>query len=94
MVEDNFLLIADYYNGIFQLDLETESVHRLEIDTYYALAVDYDHTTGRVYWSDIYTNTINSALLDGSDSEVVVQTNSDGKTIQLLITISIKCVYV
>ena len=79
VVEDEFILVADESRGIYQLDLQTETVQHIDVDVSISTitAIAYDHQTGRFYWSDWGSDLIRSALLDGSDIEILVQ-NSEG----------------
>jgi hypothetical protein len=81
IVQNNFILVAERFKGIYQVDLETESVHLIhtpDISPLNLAAIAYDEHTGRVYWSEWDTEyTINSVLLDGTDVQLLV-TDSKG----------------
>lgn len=74
LVDENFIVVVDYDAGITQIDLESESSHAITTTLTYdnPLTVTYDHTSGRIYWSDSALRTISSALLDGSDAVTLV----------------------
>ena len=72
-VSDNFFLVADAaLNVIIQIDAQTGNLHTIDTRPHHVLfpaAVTHDHAGGRIYWSDLTLETINSANLDGSDAK-------------------------
>ena len=73
LVEDNFLLIVDTNNGtIHQLDLSDESVWQLPLSKMnYPVAVQFNPTDRKVYWTELRENIIRSAYLNGTDEKTI-----------------------
>ena len=62
-------LIFSTRNSIRRISLDTPDNTPVELpmtSLHNTIAIDYDHKDGRVYWSDVYSDVIRSARVDGS----------------------------
>ncbi|KAK2161572.1 hypothetical protein NP493_1573g00011 [Ridgeia piscesae] len=73
LVEDNFLLVVDTNNGtIHQLDLSDESIWQLPLsEMNYPVAVQFNPTDRKVYWTELRENIIKSSYLNGTDEKTI-----------------------
>ncbi|KAI5101925.1 low-density lipoprotein receptor-related protein 4 isoform X1 [Silurus meridionalis] len=74
---DKFLLFArrtDIRRISFDTDDKSDVVVRLA-DVRNAVALDWDGKDEKIYWTDVTTDSINRALWNGSEQEVVVDTS-------------------
>ncbi|XP_077998234.1 uncharacterized protein LOC144451304 [Glandiceps talaboti] len=70
-----FLLVADSQGVIFQIDLLSPTLDYAQLPlsgVTNPIALDYDFEEGKVYWTDVTLKTINMALLDGTQQQVIL----------------------
>ncbi|XP_077977473.1 low-density lipoprotein receptor-related protein 4-like [Glandiceps talaboti] len=78
-----FLLVGDDQSDggkIFHINASSSTLEYVILplaDLERPVAVDFDYVDNKVYWTDVVLNTINRALLNGSDTEVIVSVNVD-----------------
>lgn len=78
--QNNFLLLIDaYQQKIFQMNLSPTMVQAVDLEiTKAAIAIDYDPTTTKIYWSDTVTREIREATIEGKLEKAVMLFNSSG----------------
>ncbi|CAH1782417.1 unnamed protein product [Owenia fusiformis] len=79
VVYDNFILLTDtYHKEVFQLDLSTNNVQTIPLSGHgNTIAVTYDPKDFRIYWTDVTSQVIKRAFLNGFQEEVIMQLPSD-----------------
>ena len=86
LVNDNFVLVVDTNNkAIRQIDLTNESVWTIPLpEMNYPVAIDFNPTDRKVYWTDLRGDVIKKANLDGTSEEIVSSLHSgdvDGRLV-------------
>ena len=75
-IGDNYpvanLLFSDRYD-IRVLSLDGKSYHSLVTELINVIAVDFDYTEGRIFWSTNSPKGIKSAKMDGSDVKSIIK---------------------
>ena len=82
LVRDNFFLVTDTYRrAVFQVDLqstlEPKALYLPSIQN--PIAVSFDPIDRKVYWTDVGSQTLSRASLDGNNYQVIARDGVERK---------------